>query len=130
MRMTMASPAAIDAIAVGGIEIADADGNGLPDSPRQVIAVYDYVTANGVPTPDGAVAYEADEIVDEGGFSWQPCQCCESTFGGDRHPAHYIDDDGKINHIEVCVDCLCYLANGDLPETWTQHPEPLFPQYS
>ncbi len=62
VRMTMASPTAIDAITAGGIEITDTDGNGLPDSPSQVVAIYDYVTANGVPTPDGAVAYQADEI--------------------------------------------------------------------
>lgn len=72
------------------------------------------------------LAYEAGEIFDEGGFSWQSCECCGSTFGGDRYPAHYVETDGKIGHIEICVDCLLYLANGDLPETWTQHPESVF----
>ena len=65
VRMTMASPTAIDEIAEAGVVITDSDGDGLPDSARQVIAVYDYVVANGVPTADGAVAYDADEV---GGF--------------------------------------------------------------
>ena len=60
VRMTTASPAAVEAIAATGVEITDADRNGLPDSASQIIAVYDYIVANGVPTPDGAVAYSPD----------------------------------------------------------------------
>lgn len=66
-------------------------------------------------------AYENGEVPDEGSFSWRSCECCGSTFGGDRYAAHYLDDDGKIGHVEVCVDCLMFLANGDLPETWAAH---------
>lgn len=62
VRMTAASPAAISEIAAAGMEITDADGNGLPDSAAQVTAVYDYIVANGVPTRDGGVAYQPDEV--------------------------------------------------------------------
>lgn len=62
---------------------------------------------------------------DEGGFSQDSCECCGSTLGGNRYSAHYIrpDDNGSvvgqvIHHMEVCEDCLLYLANGDEPETW------------
>ncbi len=69
---------------------------------------------------------EQDEAVgDEGGFSWSGCDCCGSSLGGDRYAAHFIilNDKGSvvgqpIHHMEVCVDCLCYLANGDEPENW------------
>ena len=56
------------------------------------------------------------EINDEGSFSWSACDCCGSSLGGDRHAAHGCLDDGTILHMEVCVDCLAYLANGDEPE--------------
>ncbi len=65
VRMTVASPSATADITAAGVEITDRNGNGLPDTAPQVIAVYDYIVANGVPTPDGDVAYSADEI---GGF--------------------------------------------------------------
>lgn len=67
-------------------------------------------------------AWEAGEIEEEGSFSWTPCDLCGSHLGGDRHAAHFfIDDDPQkdIIHIEVCIDCLMYLANGDEPEEWS-----------
>jgi hypothetical protein len=67
--------------------------------------------------PDG---YQEDDEV-ESSFSWQACDSCGSTFGGDRSPAHWLD--GKaLQHCAVCVDCLAYHANGDLPETWQSGP--------
>jgi len=55
-------------------------------------------------------------------FSWSPCECCGSHLGGDRHPAHGLIKggklDGKLVHMDVCTDCLFYLANGDEPEEW------------
>ena len=55
---------------------------------------------------------------DEGSFSWSTCDCCGSHLGGDRFAAHGRDIDGNILHLDVCVDCLMYIANGDEPETW------------
>lgn len=59
------------------------------------------------------------EEAGEGGFSWQQCDSCGSTLGGDRSPAHCYNPDTKtILHLDVCVDCVMYLANGDVPEEW------------
>jgi len=62
-------------------------------------------------------AYDAGDIVDEGGFSWSACECCRSSLGGSRCSAHYVAD-GEIQHIDVCEGCLIYLANGDAPTNW------------
>lgn len=64
---------------------------------------------------DPAVCY----CYDEGGFSWSSCDGCGSTLGGNRQPGHGFDPETKsIVHLDLCVDCVCYLANGDLPEHW------------
>ena len=62
VRMTLASPPAIAAISLAGTEITDQDGDGLPDTSAQVIATYDYIVANGVPGPNGGLAYSPDEV--------------------------------------------------------------------
>ena len=62
---------------------------------------------------------ERYELASEPSFSWAPCECCGSSLGGDRYPAHGIDPDdanGSVVHLDVCADCLMYLANGDEPE--------------
>lgn len=56
------------------------------------------------------------QCADEGGFSWAGCDSCGSSLGGNLSPAHYIGDAGEIVHCSVCVDCMMYHANGDLPE--------------
>jgi hypothetical protein len=63
-------------------------------------------------------AQENDELPDEGGISRHPCECCGSGLAGTRYAAHGFDAHDELNHLEVCVDCLCYIANGDEPETW------------
>lgn len=65
------------------------------------------------------------DIANEPYFSWSSCDSCGSHLGGDRHPAHgslklFPDREGVIVHLNVCTDCLCYLANGDEPEEWRQ----------
>lgn len=62
VRTTMASPDAVAAIERRGTVLTDSDGNGLPDTAAQVAAVYDFVSENGVLTPDGEVAYAGDEV--------------------------------------------------------------------
>jgi hypothetical protein len=65
--------------------------------------------------------WEAGGLDDEGGFSWSPCESCGSTLGGNRYSAHgWMKLKGKdtLVHLEICEDCLTYLANGDLPEHW------------
>lgn len=65
-------------------------------------------------------AIENGEVCDEGGFSRCQCECCGSTLGGNRYAAHGVDSDGKVLHLEVCPDCVWYIANGDEPEEWEQ----------
>jgi len=71
VKMTMASPTAVAAIESGGTSLADADGNGIPDTAAGVRAVFDYVGVNGVPSPDGQVAISAENVpgmlADDGG---------------------------------------------------------------
>lgn len=63
-------------------------------------------------------AYEAGEITPEPGFSWSACDICGSTLGGDREEWHWYDrEENAVGHGDnACVDCVLFLANGDLPE--------------
>jgi len=63
---------------------------------------------------------ENGDLFDEGGFSRVFCGSCGSEISGDRYAAHaWIDDEREILvHLNVCVDCLRYIANGDIPEQW------------
>lgn len=55
-----------------------------------------------------------DEVIDEGGFSWSQCDTCGSHLGGNRYAAHgFIGE--RVIHLDVCEDCLIYIANGDQP---------------
>jgi hypothetical protein len=61
---------------------------------------------------------ENGEAFDEGGFSWHRCESCGSSLGGDRYAAHGFNENEEIVHLDVCVDCVMYHANGDEPEDW------------
>lgn len=63
-------------------------------------------------------AYQKDEIPDESSYSNARCDCCGLYLSGDRYVAHHVTADSKVSHLEICGDCLCYLANGDIPEIW------------
>lgn len=69
----------------------------------------------------GFVAVDSDRT-DE--FSVRPCECCASELYGERYRGWQrlqvpTDTDGgfEIEFVagDVCVDCLFYLANGELP---------------
>ena len=49
---------------------------------------------------------ESQEIVDEGSFSWNPCDDCNRNLGGDSFYAHGIDENGELIHFQVCYNCL------------------------
>lgn len=61
------------------------------------------------------------DLAGEPSFSWCACECCGSSLGGDRHPAHGVISDatktGQILHFLVCSDCLYYLNYGALDDT-------------
>ena len=70
---------------------------------------------------------EAIQLANEGSFSWSACGSCNSGLGGDRYASHAIHKQafgpdaqrpGDVHHIEICVDCLMFHANGDEPENW------------
>ena len=54
---------------------------------------------------------------DEGSFSWRACETCGSSLGGDRYAAHALimGADKALVHLDVCTDCLFFIANGDTP---------------
>ena len=68
---------------------------------------------------------EARELAEEPSFSRYSCDGCGSVLGGDRHPAHGVltedrfSPEDQIIHLDICTDCLLYLANGDEPEDWS-----------
>lgn len=73
--------------------------------------------------PDTSDEESRFELASEPGFSWSACDGCGSTFGGHRYPAHgRSEEDDSLVHFRVCTDCVLYLANGDEPEDWRQHP--------
>ena len=51
---------------------------------------------------------DAYECAGEPSFSWSPCEVCDSTLGGDRHPWHAMSD-GQLVHGTCCTNCLMYL---------------------
>jgi len=58
---------------------------------------------------------QSDDVIDEGGFSWSQCAGCGSHLGGNRYAAHgFIGE--RVIHLDVCEDCLIYIANGDEPK--------------
>ena len=57
-----------------------------------------------------------EQAFSEGFFSWQGCDLCDSSLDGTFEPWHAVDANNEIIHGErACVDCVMYLANGDLP---------------
>ena len=61
------------------------------------------------------------DLANEPHFSRTSCDSCGSRLGGDRYPAHGVPSataDAPVVHMDVCVDCLMFHANGDEPEDW------------
>lgn len=58
------------------------------------------------------LCYGGEEL----GFSSYRCECC-GGLAGDRFTAHgKHKESGDWFDFEVCVDCIDFVANGDLPE--------------
>lgn len=91
----------------------------------QALSVGTYPDSN---CDKGACEFHSEEAGDEGSFSWSNCDTCWSRLGGNRYAAHALIPLDKpkdpsrplmgaeVLHLEVCTDCLIFIANGDLPE--------------
>lgn len=59
---------------------------------------------------------EEDEYTE---FSWQNCDLCGARAGS-RHHATAFHKDFQAHEdyiaLEVCGDCICFFANGDVPD--------------
>ena len=62
VRRTLAVPGVVNAIAALGVDLSDANGDGYPDSPAAIRAVFDTIAEQGVAAPDGSVALAPDEV--------------------------------------------------------------------
>jgi hypothetical protein len=66
---------------------------------------------------DMDAAIEDGSICAEPSFSSSGCGICDSALGGDLEVWHGVDSNGAILHFDdACVDCVVFLANGDVPE--------------
>ena len=73
-------------------------------------------------------AMDNGEIVQEPFFSWEGCDLCGSHLGGNFEPWHAVDANNEIVHGQrACVDCVVYLANGELPDDRGEAPWPTTP---
>lgn len=49
---------------------------------------------------------ESCKIYDESSFSWNPCDDCNTSLGGDSFFAHGLDSNNEIMHFKVCYQCM------------------------
>ena len=61
-RITSSAYARSQITAASGVEITDADGDGIPDSKEQVKATYDYIVQNGVPLDERTLVYDVGQV--------------------------------------------------------------------
>lgn len=60
-------------------------------------------------------------LSNEGGFSRSGCDTCCSSLGQLLYAGHaLIEIDGKkvLTHLDLCEDCILFIANGDIPNSW------------
>jgi uncharacterized protein len=52
------------AMAAAGVEVTDANGDGIPDTAAQVEAIYDLAFSEGITTDEGFTAYDPDSVTE------------------------------------------------------------------
>jgi hypothetical protein len=57
------------------------------------------------------------DLANEASFSHAPCDACGTGMAGSRYPGHGLLND-EVVHLSLCTDCVMFIANGVLPETW------------
>jgi len=74
---------------------------------------------DGAPLPTLTFEEWKNEDRDNLGFSWDDCDLCGSA-PGDRYAVTAMPTNPAENHdyvaLSVCGDCLCFVANGDVPD--------------
>ena len=76
------------------------------------------------PTPSKVCDYETEHPGDcdceeyiEPYFSWDSCDCCGSTLGGDRYDVDtYSKRDNEVLEFSICSDCLFFAEYGQLDD--------------
>ena len=63
-------------------------------------------------------AVKSGEVLGVSEFGTYGCDLCGTYLAGERHAAHYLNEYDGLEHVEVCIDCVMYLAYGDEPEEW------------
>ena len=61
-RVTESSVARRRVLEATGVSIFDQDGDGIPDSPEQTHAAYDYMIDNGIPLDERTIAYDPLQV--------------------------------------------------------------------
>ncbi len=64
VRTATASDVVRSTLADGGVELIDADADGLPDNADQIAAIYDLAFREGIVTSEGNVAFPADSVTE------------------------------------------------------------------
>lgn len=62
-----------------------------------------------------------DGLCDEGGISRAGCDCCGNSLQQKLYDGHaFIELNGKevLTHLDLCEDCVMFIANGDMPQNW------------
>ena len=55
-------------------------------------------------------------IYSEPFFARKPCECCQRFLGGDRETYNFMQENGEFFRLDICTDCVYFLAYGQLDD--------------
>ncbi len=68
-------------------------------------------------TETGLMNLTRTAACEESYFSWEPCEVCGTTLGGDRIEANgWNSDTEEVENYEICTDCEYYIEYGQLDD--------------